>query len=128
MKITSGTIAAIVAVLLLTGCAATPEPAEPAAPATVETTTPATAALEGDTELYLKYVRDLLKDNPEVPGAADLSDEELLTLAAEACRQLESGRERNEVVVFEGDRDVTWPANLAVTAVAARAFCTDYDA
>lgn len=87
------------------------------------------APLEGDTDWYLEQAR-------RVERVADLTDEELLALAAEACRQLDEGVGRTGVELFEPteeelanpDFDTTEGDSMTIMAYAARAFCTAYDA
>lgn len=98
----------LIAVLTLTGCAATPphaaetkseaaqQPAETPAPL-VPDEAPAAAQPAGDDATYLAEVRLRLK------GMDNTTDQQLIEAGHEACDAMEAGTPRGDVDVIQGD-------------------------
>lgn len=108
-KITGGLAAAVLAVLVLTGCAGTaPEP-EPSSIATVEqdAQTSAVAPLVAETpdaesvDAMLDYIRNRMMPITQIKNA---TDEQLIAAAERACEQMSDGTDSTLVQVIEGER------------------------
>lgn len=104
-KVTGGITAAIVAVLMLTGCANTAPtdadetPAETPAPLVAET--PATAIADDADAAFLTYVREHLPTNTQIP---DATDEQLIAAGQNACDQMRAGTAPGDVRVVDGEQ------------------------
>lgn len=136
-KITGGITAAIVAVLLLTGCAGTAEPAatgtagigtEKAGPTATDAPlvaeTPAATTDPDDREaLFLAQVREELPANTQIPNA---TDQQLLDAGNLACEKRAEGADPSTLSVIEGERDNGYGAYLdsgAIVSAAGRYLC-----
>lgn len=113
-KITGGITAAIVAVLLLAGCAAAsddvavpgasetesvgPSASEAAEPLVASTPT---IAADGNELLYIEKVRELLAGvQSQIP---DATDEQLIAAGKEACDRYAAGEDWEKLSVIEGE-------------------------
>ncbi len=111
-KINRGVIAAIVALLVFTGCAGGPATDSPAAPQTqVEQPTDAptpepeplvaeTPSIDPDEAAYIEYVRGKLRPNNVVP---DATDEQLVAAGLEGCALFDAGVDPDDLSVIEGE-------------------------
>lgn len=113
-KITAALTSAIVAVLILTGCAAAsddvavpgasetesvgPSASEAAEPLVASTPT---IAADGNELLYIEKVRELLAGvKTQIP---DATDQQLLAAGAETCERYEAGEDPEQMSVIEGE-------------------------
>lgn len=130
-KITATTLAATALLIVgLTGCsgATDPAPAEPvtstetAAPLVAETpdAEPVADTPEG---VFLAELRDVLKDDTQIP---DATDEQLVAAGQDACQQLAEGKGVKDVRVIEGEQPnaAGWYADSGkIASVAERFLC-----
>lgn len=104
-KVTGGTIAAIVAVLLLTGCSSTeavgadPSASGTTAPLVAETPSAAPTGDAADAA-FLAYVREHLPANTQIPNA---TDEQLLAAGERACEEIAAGADTLTLSLIDGE-------------------------
>lgn len=141
-KITGGITAAIVALLVFTGCAGTPATDSPAAPQTqVEqpAETPATEpeplvaeapdapdATNDRDAAFVALVRAKLLPDTQIPNA---TDEQLIAAGRDACEQVADGVKLEDVRVVDGEKP--YPNGIyydtsAILNAALSAYCPEH--